>query len=58
MSNEKNKINNSISQEDLNKYIEEFIKNADNNPSNVNKNNCSDGKCCAFEINWNKKKSK
>lgn len=34
--------------------IKEFVKKADNDPSTINSNNCSDGKCCASEINWKK----
>lgn len=34
--------------------IKEFIKKADSDPSTINSKNCSDGKCCASEVNWKK----
>lgn len=31
--------------------IKEFVKKADADPSTINGKNCSDGKCCASEVN-------
>lgn len=34
--------------------VKEFVKKADSDPSTINSKNCSDGKCCASEVNWKK----